>query len=165
MNMNAAAPAVKTKDMKVKDKKVSLSEFLKNALKGTLISMIFTIAVILLFALIIKETGLKDNVIGPVNQVIKIAGIIAASYFAIKGLTDKQWLCGGMTGIMYMLLSYLIFSLIEGMFGNIGLLFSDLLMGLLIGMVFAIIAANFLGGAKRTKAKKMSKRRIAASTK
>jgi uncharacterized membrane protein len=70
-----------------------------------------------------------------------------------------------MTGIMYMLLSYLIFSLIEGMFGNIALLFSDLLMGLLIGMVFAIIAANFLGGSRRAKAKKAPKRRIAASSK
>jgi putative membrane protein (TIGR04086 family) len=141
MNMNAAAPNLKTKE-----RKVSLAEFLKNALKGTLISMIFTIAVILLFALIIKETGLSDNVIGPVNQVIKIAGIVAASYFAVKGLADKQWLCGGITGIMYMLLSYLIFSLIEGMFGKIALLFSDLLMGMLIGLVFAIIAANFFGG-------------------
>jgi putative membrane protein (TIGR04086 family) len=156
MNMNAAAPNVKTKD-----KKAPLSEFLKNALKGTLISMIFTIAVILLFALIIKETGLADNVIGPVNQVIKIAGIIAASYFAVKGLADKQWLCGGITGIMYMLLSYLIFSLIEGVFGKIALLFSDLLMGMLIGLVFAIIAANFFGGSRR-KSRKTQKRRITA---
>lgn len=156
MNMNAAAAGTKTKD-----KKTSLSEFMKNALKGTLISMIFTIAVILLFALIIKETGLSDNVIGPVNQVIKIAGIVAASYFAIKGLIEKQWLCGGITGIMYMLLSYLIFSLIEGMFGNVALLFSDLLMGMLIGLVFAIIAANFFGGPRR-KLKRISKRRITA---
>lgn len=159
MNMNAAAAGVKTKD-----KKTSLSEFMKNALKGTLISMIFTIAVILLFALIIKETGLSDNVIGPVNQVIKIAGIIAASYFAVKGLMEKQWLCGGITGIMYMLLSYLIFSLIEGVFGNIALLFSDLLMGMLIGLVFAILAANFFGGTRR-KSKKIQKRRITAAGK
>ncbi len=159
MNMNAAAP-----NIKAKDNRASLSEFMKNALKGTLISMIFTIAVILLFALIIKETGLADNVIGPVNQVIKIAGIIAASYFAVKGLADKQWLCGGITGIMYMLLSYLIFSLIEGMFGKIALLFSDLLMGMLIGLVFAVIAANFFGGSRR-KTKKTQKRRITAPSK
>jgi putative membrane protein (TIGR04086 family) len=154
-----------TTSIKTKDKKTSISEFLKNALKGTLISMIFTIAVILLFALIIKETGLKDNTIGPINQAIKIAGIIAASYFAVKGMADKQWLCGGITGIMYMLLSYLIFSLIQGMFGNIALLFSDLLMGMLIGMVFAIITANFLDGPKRTKSKRSQKRRIMPSSK
>ncbi len=156
MNMNAAAPG-----NKAKEKRASLSEFMKNALKGTLISMIFTIAVILLFALIIKETGLADNIIRPVNQVIKIAGIVAAAYFAVKGLADKHWLCGGITGIMYMLLSYLIFSLIEGVFGKIALLFSDLLMGMLIGLVFAIIAANFFGGTRR-KTKRMPKRRIIA---
>ncbi|MGI5849899.1 MAG: TIGR04086 family membrane protein [Christensenellales bacterium] len=136
--------------------KTSFATFLKCALKGTLVSMVFTIAVILLFALIIKETGLSDGVISPVNQIIKIAGIIAASYFAIKGLTEKQWICGALAGIMYMLLSYLIFSLIEGVFGNVALLFSDMLMGLLIGMVFAIIAANFLG--RTRKAAKMAKK-------
>lgn len=152
-----------TAGIKTKDKKTSVSEFLKNALKGTLISMIFTIAVILLFALIIKETGLKDNIIGPVNQVIKIAGILAASYFAVKGMADKQWLCGGITGIMYMLLSYLIFSLIDGAFGHIALLFSDLLMGMLIGIVFAIITASFLDVPR--KSKKAPKRRITSASK
>lgn len=152
MNVNAG-----TAGMKTKEKKMSVSELMKNALKGTLISMIFTIAVILLFALIIKETGLKDGVIAPVNQIIKILGILAASYFAVKGLAEKQWLCGGITGIMYMLLSYLIFSLINGAFGNVALLFSDLLMGLLIGTVFAIIVGSFLSGKKT---KRISKRKI-----
>ncbi|MGE5495672.1 MAG: TIGR04086 family membrane protein [Burkholderiales bacterium] len=153
MNVNAG-----TANLKTKEKKTSFSELMKNALKGTLISMIFTIAVILLFALIIKETGLKDGVIAPVNQVIKILGILAASYFAVKGMSDKQWLCGGITGLMYMLLSYLIFSLINSAFGNVALLFSDMLMGLLIGAVFAIIVASFFGGSK--KAKRISRRKI-----
>jgi putative membrane protein (TIGR04086 family) len=157
MNMNAGTANIKTKE-----RKTSVSELLKNALKGTLISMIFTIAIILLFALIIKETGLKDGVIAPVNQVIKIAGILAASYFAVKGMADKQWLCGGITGLMYTLLSYLIFSLINGAFGNVALLFSDMLMGLLIGMVFAIILANFFSGSKKAKAKRIPKRKITA---
>lgn len=158
MNMNAG-----TASMKTKEKKMPISELMKNALKGTLISMIFTIAVILLFALIIKETALSNNVIGPVNQVIKIAGILAASYFAVKGMAEKQWLCGGITGLMYMLLSYLIFSLINGAFGRVELLFSDLLMGLLIGTVFAIIAASFFGGSK--KAKRIPKRKITVTGK
>jgi Mg2+/citrate symporter len=37
------------------------------------------------------------------------------------------------------------------MFGNVALLFSDILMGLLIGLVFAIIAANFFG--RKTKSR------------
>ena len=136
-------------------KKTSFAVYLKRAIKGSLISMVFIVAVILLFALIIKETGISDGVIAPINQVIKIVGIIGASYFAIKNLSEKQWLCGGISGMIFMLISYLVFSLIEGMFGNIALLFSDMLMGLLIGMVFAIIAANFFGKSNRpAKAKK-----------
>lgn len=145
-----------------KSSKTSLMTFIKCALKGSLISMIFTVAVILLFALIIKETGMADSVIAPVNQVIKILGIMAASYFAVKDMHEKQWLCGAIAGMMYILISYLIFSLIEGMFGNIALLFSDMLMGLLIGMVFAIIIANFFSKdrkrPKRSKKPSMSKR-------
>jgi len=54
--------------------------------------------------------------------------------------------------ILFILLSYFIFSLIEGVMGNVAVLFSNLLMGLVIGLVFAIIIANFFGkrsGAKR----------------
>lgn len=158
MNMNGAKNLKKPKNLK----KASFITYLKCALKGALISMVFTVAVILLFALIIKETGMADNVIAPINQIIKILGIIAASYFAIKGMTEKQWLCGGMGGIMFILLGYLIFSLIEGMFGNVALLFSDMLMGMLIGVVFAIIVASFFGKSKipKSKRKPLKKMRV-----
>jgi putative membrane protein (TIGR04086 family) len=129
----------------------------KAALKGTLISMVFTVAVTLLFALVIKETGMKDNAIGIINQVVKIGGILLASFFAVKGLQEKQWLVGGLAGILFIVLSYLIFSLIEGVFGNVAVLFSNLLMGLLIGLVFAIIIANFFGAGKRVGGAKKSK--------
>jgi len=142
-----------TKTQTKPESKVKLSTFIKCGLKGSLISMIFTVAVILLFALIIKETGAADSVIAPINQVIKILGIMAAAYFAIRPMETKQWLCGAVAGLMYILIGYFVFSLIDGMMGNVALLFSDLLMGVLIGMVFAIIAANFFGKRKR-KAKK-----------
>ncbi len=140
-------------------KKTMAGDFLKRSMKGTLISMVFTVAVILLFALIIKETGLSDNVIAPVNQIVKIAGIVGAAFFAIKGVLEKQWLLGGLSGMLFIVLSYFIFSLIEGMFGNVALLFSDMLMGLLIGMVFAIIIANF-GKTGRTKVKTQKSKRL-----
>lgn len=146
-------------------KKKTLFTFLKGAMKGSLISMVFTVAVILLFALIIKETGMSDGVIAPVNQIIKIAGIVAASYFAIRMLSEKQWLCGAIAGMMYILISYFVFSLIEGMFGNVALLFSDMLMGMLIGMVFAIIVANFFGKGKGKSPKKTSKPKRVAKIK
>lgn len=120
--------------------------YLKDALKGTLISMVFTTAAILLLALIVKETKLSSTVAEVFNQILKIGGILVASYFATKSFAGKRWLCGGMTGILYMVMNYLLISLIVGMWGSVPLLLSDLLMGLLIGMVFAIIIASFKGG-------------------
>lgn len=151
METNKKGAAVAKAAAKPDVKSTSFWKLLKAALKGTLISMVFTVAVTLLLALVIKETGMKDNAIGIINQVVKIGGILLATFFAVKGLQEKQWLVGGMAGILFILISYLIFSLIEGMMGNVAVLFSNLLMGLVVGLVFAIIIANFFG--KRTGAK------------
>lgn len=110
-----------------------------NAIKGTLIAMIFTIAAILIFALIIKESNLADNVINPINQVIKILGIMIATFFAVRKSTENQWITGGLSGIFYIILGYLVFSLVEGRFGNLLMLLSDVVMAAVIGIVFAII--------------------------
>ena len=115
-----------------------------SALKGTLIAMIFTIAAILIFALIIKESNMADNVINPINQIIKILGIMIAAFFAVRKATESQWLIGGLAGVFYIILGYLIFSLIEGRFGNLLMLLSDLVMAAVIGMVFAIILKQLL---------------------
>ena len=132
-------------------KNKAAATYFKGALKGALIAMVFTVAAILLFALIIKETGMADGTVAVIDQIIKIGGIIAASYFAIRAMTERQWLCGALAGILFIVLSYFVFSLVEGMFGNVALLFSDILMGMLIGMVFAIIAANFFSRSKKSK--------------
>lgn len=110
-----------------------------NAIKGMLIAMIFTIAAILIFALIIKEANVADNVINPVNQVIKILGILIAAFFATRKCVEKHWLTGGLAGALYIVFGYLVFSLVEGRFGNLLMLLSDFLMAIVIGMVFSII--------------------------
>ena len=104
--------------------KTPFPSYIKSALKGTLISMVFTTAAILLLALIIQETKMASTVASIIYQVMRI---------------------GGITGMLFIVLSYLLVSLIEGIFGNVALLFSNMLMGLLIGMVFAIIMVSFKG--------------------
>ena len=125
--------------------KTPFSAYLKSSLKGTLISMVFTTAAILLFALIIQETKMASGAASVIYQILRIGGIMLASYFAIKGFEGKRWLMGGMSGMLFIILSYLLVSLIEGIFGNVVVLFSNILMGLLIGMVFAIIVASLKG--------------------
>lgn len=125
--------------------KTPFLSYLKGALKGTLISMVFTTAAILLFALIIQETKLASSAATVVYQILRIGGIMLASYFAIKGFAGKRWALGGLSGVLFIIVSYLLVSLIEGIFGNVVLLLSNMLMGLLIGMVFAIILTSFKG--------------------
>jgi putative membrane protein (TIGR04086 family) len=125
--------------------KTPFSAYLKGALKGTLISMVFTTAAILLLALIIQETKLASSAASVIYQILRIGGIMLASYFAVKGFAGRKWVLGGLSGMLFIVLSYLLISLIEGIFGSVVLLFSNILMGLLIGMVFAIILASFGG--------------------
>jgi putative membrane protein (TIGR04086 family) len=133
-------------EQSVKDAvKTPFSSYLKSALKGTLISMVFTTAAVLLLALIIQETKMASTVASIIYQVLRIGGIMLASYFAARGFTGKHWILGGISGMLFIVLSYLLVSLTEGMFGNVALLFSNMLMGLLIGMVFAIIMVSFKG--------------------
>lgn len=119
--------------------------YLKDALKGTLISMVFTTAATLLLGLVVQETKLATTITQVLGQIVKIGGILVASYFATRSFPGRRWLCGGITGVLYMAMNYLLRSLILGMWGSVPLLLSDLLMGLLIGMVFAIIVASFKG--------------------
>jgi putative membrane protein (TIGR04086 family) len=125
--------------------KTPFTAYLKSSLKGTLISMVFTTAAILLFALIIQETRMNSAAASVIYQILRIGGIMLASYFAIRGFEGKRWLLGGMTGMLFIILSYLLVSLIEGVFGNVLVLLSNVLMGLLIGIVFSIIVVSLKG--------------------
>ncbi len=125
--------------------KTPFSAYIKNALKGTLISMVFSTAAILLLALIVQETKMSSSVASIIYQVLRVGGILLASYFAVKGFAGKAWILGGISGMLFIVLSYLLVSLIKGIFGSVAILFSNILMGLLIGMVFAIILTSFKG--------------------
>lgn len=125
--------------------KTPFSAYIKSSLKGTLISMVFSTAAILLLALVVQETKMSSSIASIIYQVLRIGGIMLASYFSIKGFAGKSWILGGMSGVLFIVLSYLLVSLIKGIFGSVAILFSNMLMGLLIGMVFAIILVSFKG--------------------
>ena len=83
--------------------------------------------------------GLNNNVITPVMQVVKVICIFVAVAIAIKPAKSKGWLYGALVGLLYMILTFLIFSLIDGKF-SIGLnALSDLLFQTLVGLVSGVI--------------------------
>ena len=110
---------------------------------GTLTALLFTLVAILLFAFVIKVAGLNDNVIAPVNQVIKMAAIAIAALVAVSKAQGSHLFCGAISGVAYILVGFLVFSLIQGSF-NFGMeLVSDLLMGLIAAAIVSMIVSKF----------------------
>ncbi len=111
----------------------------KSICKGVLTAVVITLLFILGFALVVQLAGLNNNVITPVMQVVKVICIFVAVAIAIKPAKRKGWLYGALVGLLYMILTFLIFSLIDGKF-NVGLnAFSDLLFQSLVGLVSGVI--------------------------
>ena len=111
----------------------------KSICKGVLIAVVITLLFILGFALVVQLAGLNNNVITPVMQVVKVICIFVAVAIAIKPAKSKGWLYGALVGLLYMILTFLIFSLIDGKF-SIGLnALSDLLFQTLVGLVSGVI--------------------------
>ena len=111
----------------------------KSICKGVLCAVIVTLLFILAFALIVQLTGLSNQAISPVMQVVKVICIFVAVIIALKPAKSKGWLYGALVGLLYMVLTFLIFSLLDGKF-TIGFsALNDLLFQTLIGLVSGVI--------------------------
>ena len=113
-----------------------------NLLKGTAAGLIVTVAALLLFALLVKLFHIGDGAIPAVNMVIKIGSIFVGVLVTLKFIKESGYLAGGLTGVLYILLSFAIFSLFKGDWSALETLVVDLLTGLAAGLLSGILIAN-----------------------
>ena len=132
--MNATS---KTQNLPLSSKKAFLQ-----VLKGAVIAVIISLILVLLFALIIKLTDISDSVITPVNQIIKIVSIFIGVYFELKNSYYSGMFKGIMVGLIYTLLSFLVFSALDGTFMLDTSFVNDLLFGGITGAISGIILVN-----------------------
>ena len=111
-------------------------------LKGSLIAIIITLIFFTLFAVIIKVADLQESIIPPVVQVVRTLCIAFGGLLAARASKKMGWLKGGITGILYILIAFIISSLFgESNFMG-SLILSDLLLGAVAGAVGGIIGVN-----------------------
>ena len=111
-------------------------------LKGSLIAIIITLFFFTLFAVIIKVADLQESIIPPVVQVVRTLCIAFGGLLAARASKKMGWLKGGITGILYILIAFIISSLFgESNFMG-SLILSDLLLGAVAGAVGGIIGVN-----------------------
>ncbi|MBE5757356.1 MAG: TIGR04086 family membrane protein [Clostridiales bacterium] len=121
----------------VKNKNKFLSIF-----SGSVLAITMTIVLILLFAVIIRFTNLDDKFLFPVNQVIKIISIFIGVTIALKKDNSKGFLKGILISLIYFVLSYLIFSLLQKSWSFTLNNLYDLLLTILMGGIVGAIVIN-----------------------
>jgi|GEM_PF-634777 len=142
---------VKSKTKPNNEKNKEYRKLLLKPLKGSFVSLVFTLLALLIFALIVKQTNIGDPAISVVNQILKVLGIIFAAYLGSKGIEKRSFLSGGLSGLLYITMCYLLFSLLDGKMGNFGLFVSDALMSIVIGIIIAVVFSKIYLNKKKPK--------------
>ncbi len=109
-------------------------------LKATLAAVIFCLACVLIFSLIIQLFSLPTDAVKPVNQVLKTLSIAAGGVLFIRG--GRGLIKGAVYGVITVLVTYVLFSVIASSFAVTWLFALEILLGAASGAISGIIGVN-----------------------
>ncbi len=121
-----------------------------DVIKTVVIAVLISMVLVLVFALIVKATDLSDATIGYVNQGIKIVSVLVGTLLGFRRGGKGGWLKGLLSGLLYVVTSFLVFAAISGNFSVGELSWVDVLMGAVVGLICGVIAVNVKKSAKNT---------------
>ena len=111
-------------------------------LGGTLLSISMTLVLILVFALFIRFFDISNNLIFPINQVIKVISLFFGISMVVRKLNTNGLKNGIILAFTYYIFNYLIFSILQGNFSfGLGNLY-DAILTTIIGGLIGIILVN-----------------------
>ena len=106
----------------------------KNIFKGVGISFISTIVFLIIFAIILTYTNIQENVVNPVIIVLTSISIFIGSSIGNMKIKKNGLINGGLIGGIYMIIIYLISSILNWEFG----LDLQAIIFILIGVIFGV---------------------------
>lgn len=118
-----------------KSESLSKNTFL-NFLKGLIISMVISFALIIVLALSLKWFSLDDKYISPINLAIKTISVAVGASIAIKG-ESKGLIKGIIFGLLYVFLAFVSFSILAKSF--------SVDMGFVLDIIFSCVAGGLVG--------------------
>ena len=115
---------------------------LKNILKGVVISFIFTLVALFIYASLLVYTNINENSENIVITIITGVSILLGSTICNRGINKKGILNGGIVGGCYVVLIYVCSSIVKNSFYlNIyGIII--IVVGIIMGMVGGVIGVN-----------------------
>ena len=111
-------------------------------LRGILISFIFTIFMLVIFATLLVYTDLSEQTIRPVIITITGISILIGSSLGTRKLHKNGLLSGGIIGSSYILLLYLISSIVSSNFSINWVSIIMIIVGLIGGIFGGVIGVN-----------------------
>ena len=117
-------------------------KYLLEGIKTVIVAVIVSFFLILACAGISKMFSLSANWVNVMNMIIKALSIVIAVFICFK-YSRYGWLRGSICGLIYILLSSVTFGLIaKTPIFDVAFL-SDLLLGVVSGMIAGAISVNF----------------------
>ncbi len=110
-------------------------------IKSVIVAVIISLALILLAALLIKVCNIPTSAIPIINQAIKALSVLVACMVCLK-TPQNGWLKGIAVGLAYIIIAFVIFSLLDGAFDWSLKILNDVAIGSVTGALSGIIAAN-----------------------
>lgn len=110
---------------------------------GTGGALVAALVFLALYAGGIKIFHISEMSIPVVSTVAKACCMLFGAWLAVRRHPAKGWLRGGLAGVLYVLLAFVIFSLIDGDWSFGWPFLSDLLMGAVVGGIGGILFVNF----------------------
>ena len=117
-----------------------LKKGMKEVVKATLVTLIFSLLGVLILALLIRTNLMSDGAVKLINQFVKVLAIFVGCYASLRG--EKGLIKGIVAGIFGVLITFLVFALISGSM-TLGFSFVwDIIFGVLVGGLSGIVAVN-----------------------
>lgn len=117
---------------------VAKKNLFKEIVLSTIVALVVSIILILLFALIIRLFGVSEEAIRPVNIVIKAISIFIGIFIGIKN-GGAVAVKGIIIGLLYYLISFLLFSLLSGNFSIQNIKIADVVFAIITGLIGSIV--------------------------
>ncbi|MCR5809246.1 MAG: TIGR04086 family membrane protein [Clostridiales bacterium] len=108
-------------------------------IKASLIACALSVALVVAFAFVLQKQWLGIGSVGYINTGVKVISAAAAALIATRGASKGTLLRGALAGGAYMIITFLVFSLLSGEFRMGTGTLTDLLMCVLGGAVIGVI--------------------------
>ncbi|MGI5884424.1 MAG: TIGR04086 family membrane protein [Candidatus Spyradocola sp.] len=111
-------------------------------LRGVLFAAVLSIALILLFALLVLLFDWGTGVVSSGNQIVKVLSILFGTLVAAKGNALRGWAAGLAVGGAYMALGIALYCAFSGELLPLAVMAGDLGLGLAAGFLSGLLAAS-----------------------